>query len=352
MCDYIPHLVSLTDEQQRDALSHQQALEQSLEQLMASSRLRDANPPDTFAAIQRNLHGLKDFLSQISQTAIYNEIRPAHSTTALGVFQVPELLELILAELSLHELLRMRQVSRYMKLTIEKSSRLQVKLFLRPAAPGSHFAAPCLWDLAFIAPGFACEAIHVAEAGIKRPNDVNVKAAFQLRSKQTLPPITPTGRKMLVCQPPICEMEVKVECCAQAWTVEGPEEQPEQVLLVGLPTMQRLPLACKLENPQGLTIGELYDCAKEVIEKHRYCPHAAYRTLDEYGLVDAGLHFRGKVSVQTDDPVLRALAIKEQEAARSAKSRRWGQRRVKREYAHAKRTGEQLTTRSLKANIN
>lgn len=335
----LPHLIDLTAGQQRDALAHHQALERSLDQLTASHQHQDTLPTDTLTAMQTHLQGLKEFLGQISQTAIYNEVRSVDSTTAQDVFYVPEILELILSELPLRDLLTMQRVSRYMKTTIDKSSRLQTKLFFRPASTSSPFTAPHPLELTLIAPGFFCEPIDVnGNPSQEVPKELTIKASFYLRAKQTLPLITPNGRRMLICQPPIQEIEVKVECCPQAWTIEGPEEQA--VPGVSFPLGPRTHLVCKLQNPLGLTIGDLHDCAKEVTENHRYCVNASYRMLDEYGLVNAGLKFVGKVNVGDDDPVLAALATKKQEAARSEKSMRWARRRVKREYAQAKRTGE------------
>jgi hypothetical protein len=96
---------------------------------------------------------------------------------------------------------------------------------------------------------------------------------------------------MYVCQPPVREMSVHVQCCPRPHTIEPSTRHG----------LSREPTTVAAED--GLTIGHLYDEAKKIIEVHRYCPFASFRMLDDFGFVQAKVTFQGSVILEEDDPV-------------------------------------------------
>ena len=134
-----------TREEKRQALSHQQALQHDLSNLIASLKNSSADQKhvETLAAsAQSHVQGLAGFLSQSLEPSYYNEIRADDSSAAQRTFDIPELFEMILDQLDIPDVLAFYQVSRGMKGAIEASTRLQTNLCLRAATSDSSLKTP------------------------------------------------------------------------------------------------------------------------------------------------------------------------------------------------------------------
>ncbi|KAK3704329.1 hypothetical protein LTR37_013882 [Vermiconidia calcicola] len=283
-------------EDRRMALNHLEGLRQSVAQLTTIALPSgNAHSHEAIASAHMSLKGLEDFMSNVLETRLYNERRTPGSTTALRTFGVLELLEMTLSYLNIPDILHVYQVSRGMQEAIEKSSRLQTRLCLRSAPPGSHLDLPFKKSL-YGPTGFVCsqnyvrKAIQISESG---HTTYRIKAKFGLNSDRELPKIGLRHRSMFICQPPVYEMTVHAQCCGQPWlTSEGVRSY-------------------KVSAAQGLTIGDLYDSAKGVLASHQLCPKPVWHRLNDDGTVDVALTFGGRVPLAAGDPILGEWIAKE-----------------------------------------
>ncbi|KAK3718596.1 hypothetical protein LTR37_005100 [Vermiconidia calcicola] len=282
----------MSHEDRHMALTHLDRLRRSVTHLTTIA-LQDAaggaaHSNEATSSAHISLKGLEDFLSNVLETSVYNERRTPDSTMALRTFEVPELLELILGYLRIPDILRVYQVSRGMRDAIDNSSRLQTRLCLRSAPSESHLDLPFKKSL-YGPAGFVCsedygrKAIQISESG---HTTYKIKAKFGLNSDQELPKIGLRHRSMFICQPPVYEMTVHVQCCGQPWL------KAEEVR------------TCKVSAARGLTIGDLYDSAKGVLASHRLCPKQVWHRLKNDGSVDVMLTFNGRVPLTVGDPIL------------------------------------------------
>ena len=94
---------------------------------------------------------------------------------------------------------------------------------------------------------------------------------------------------MYICQPPPKEMQLWPSCCGETtWRHQ-------------LPT----PARDTVRNDTGITIGDLFDKAKDVVAKHRHCPHASmYQHSKGTGEVIADVFFATEIELDTSDPFL------------------------------------------------
>ncbi|KAK5126932.1 hypothetical protein LTR85_008290 [Meristemomyces frigidus] len=123
----------------RKALGHQQELQRFVSVLLAKNEALagDMTQSHTVSAVhgaQRELDGLHGFFSTFLSPAFYNERIPDRSNStppAQGVFEVVELLELILGYLTIRDIMSFQQINRSAYDTIESSPRLRDMLSLR-----------------------------------------------------------------------------------------------------------------------------------------------------------------------------------------------------------------------------
>jgi hypothetical protein len=136
---------------------------------------------------------------------------------------------------------------------------------------------------------------------------------------------------MLVTQPPIKELTVSMECCP---TYEYAYPYDPQ------PAIQTI------TNPNGLTLGDLYDRTEKLLNEHRFCTSAYNGLLEDDGSVRVGVRFVGKMELHADDPIY--VAWKKQQRVREENDRKRQRRTAKLEaFCTAKRTGEHLTPFTL-----
>lgn len=118
---------------------------------------------------------------------------------------------------------------------------------------------------------------------------LSIYASLYPLSRARLPRVGARYRRMFICQPPLKWMTINLDCYSNRHF--GYPELP--------PT---------ITSEQGLTIGDLYDCTKKLMEEHRWYPNAPVTSLDDNGVVDVGVSFSGALVLQPGDPALqRAL---------------------------------------------
>jgi hypothetical protein len=294
--------IFMTDEQQSAVVANQRELRNEIDNLLAIlgplvSSNEQCQP--SISNIKYRLSHVDDLLSQTLSTKAFNAQLQPGSSAARRTFDVPELLELILLNLGLPDLLQVSQVNCTMRDGIAGSIKLQQKLCFYPKPHPAHYYNPFDTACPGAMAGFICSADSSSQGSIQvihEPNKngqwLQLQARFELLPRQTLAKITPRQREMLICQPPVPEATAYIRCCPHPL-----EDQPPA------PGQSYPPL--KITRETGITIGDLYDLAEKIIDKHRYCPRAQWRCLDEDGTVNAELLFKLSVPLHDDDPMVK-----------------------------------------------
>ncbi|KXT14611.1 hypothetical protein AC579_3668 [Pseudocercospora musae] len=316
--------------------------------------------------------GLSRFWAKMVGTHLFNE-RRASAGAARRVFDVPELLERILTFLGRRELLIVQRVNKTMFAAIENSVILARKLHLLPNASG-HLETPfsktrkyryrtcpgsCRrkWTSPFHLPGFKCYSMsrvpHVA-ADPGALNEVSDPENYRCRTiaaavrprKEGAAPIGARCRKMLICNPPVTEMQVYPHCCAYMHyehdyvfgsqgfpppvALPPPPPPPIQVLPPLPPPppplnafTQTFPQPFQLPQPiphprpnikpvtnkNGITVGDLLDKASELALAHKLCPFASAGHHDQDGNVKVSVQFATTVKLKEDDPAVKPTTL-------------------------------------------
>ena len=197
---------------------------------------------------------------------------------------------------------------------IESSANLQRQLCLRPDTIDGHLRTAFqgrISGYSEVLPGFGTRSGFSTHRGLSNReetvpgNEVVFKAEFSATNDYYHMPQTIGSRirKMFVCQPPVKELQVFVECCR--YNLHHGIDDHEQP-------------SCTVTNKDGLTIGDLHDKTKQMLESHKYCANAEVFMLDdETGEVKNEVCFRGRIALKDDDPLLiekrRAEALREKE---------------------------------------
>ncbi|KAK5127104.1 hypothetical protein LTR85_008464 [Meristemomyces frigidus] len=287
-----------------DLLKHQLQLEWSISTLKRT--LGDTLSAEARKAIEAAEDTTTTFRSAFVHMLGSDPFKTAPSDgshrKAQEVFEVPELAEMILCEMTAKQLLTsVVKVNRALSSTITTSPKLQRLLGLRPDYT-------CQWRSNFEGggghgyrlgsedafPGVWCHVSsdHRYTSDPNQPLDkAKVTAYCSVPSRSGLR-VAPRGRAMLVCQPPVYEMTVEPSCC------KGALDQPNSEI-------PRPPPFTVVTSQTGLTVGDLMDAADTANIKHRNCPYASHYTLDRTtGLVQADIFFTGFVDLKTGDPAL------------------------------------------------
>ena len=304
---------------------------------------------------QGNVEALQSCFSDIFHhyPDFYNERRTGDSTTAIRVFDIPELLELILENLDVLDLLSFYRCNRSIRDAIDASSKLQQQLSLRAAPADSRLRLPLrnfsrfssgiprddergLFATPIVQIGFSSYE-HIGrgfphsnlgqEMPEKEDRTAEIHALFHLRPSQALPRVGSRIRQMLITQPPINQMIVSTDCCPSYDYSISSEPRP---------------LFPMVENLNGVTVGDLYDCTEKLLNEHRLCTSAHSALLDDDGNVQVGVSFVGMKNLYDDDPIY--TDWKRQQRSIERKDRKRQRRAAKFEaYCNAKRNGERPT---------
>ena len=261
-----------------------------LRNVLRSNNAIENEATESLQAIEHAAQQVTNFIKQCAR-AIPMNVRPSPRAAAVAMktFGLPEIAERILLNLEPLDLLRIQQVNTTMLSTITQSPNLQRKLLLRPD-PDAFFTP--------IDPIFA------------RPFTTNVRFRRVDRTSEESKPVCvffldlekPASLRsydhgsrtqhMLVCQPPIFELEAHMLCgCSNA--IRNAQETPDVVLGHE-----------KLTSKSGFTLQELWDATKRLHQRHQLCPHAQPHLHDSKGFVDCPIRFEARLEVQDEDPRL------------------------------------------------
>ena len=325
-------------EEKRAVLSHEQEIELNLAGLLRDvedGRLGQSELKAAILATQYHVQGVKTYLSQTIEPRLYNESRSTTSTIAKKVFDIAELLELILDHLTIPDILKMSAVDRDIRNAIKGSKKMQTKLALRPASADSYmstaFDEGCLnREGGFRSTITNSKYLRERRSGFlpassDAENEFTVRAEFLPYPGEHLSKIGSTYRSIFICSPVIKEMKAHVVCCQtpNPWWTTVPSEDSVYTIT----------------SKTGITIGDLYDCAKMIMDEHRWCANAPSQALESDGVVKTGLSFEGSVVLQPDDPLV--VNHKQAMTKWEAERRRFGARQVKLEaYRAAKLAGK------------
>ncbi|KAK5677499.1 hypothetical protein LTS10_010071 [Elasticomyces elasticus] len=276
----------MTHDEQRDgiakALEHQQNLGHAISLLRrqqaalgASSDRANGDVANTMDDMDTCVQGLDAFFSDFLSPIFYNEKQPLHfkgdTSAAQRVFDLPELLELVLEYVEEVDVLRFHQVNRSARASIDGSPRLQSRLSLRIDSTDKPRRYPFgnVNSITPMASGFICtpntpgRRYHVDAPGPFPEDRVLVQARFELPASG-VGKIDTRCRSMHVAQPPIKDMQLRLRCCDKALLDEHKSD---------------------IHSDAGVTIGDLWDAAVKAQEEHRLCPHASRSLHDTDGFV-------------------------------------------------------------------
>ncbi|KAK5691510.1 hypothetical protein LTR97_011503 [Elasticomyces elasticus] len=277
---------SMTHDEQRDgiakALEHQQKLGHAISLLRhqqgalgVSSERANGDVANIMADMETFVQGLDALFSDFLSPVFYNEKQPLlamdDTSAAQKVFDLPELLELVLEYVEEVDVLRFHQVNRSARASIDGSPRLQSRLSLRIDSTDKPRRYPFgnVNSMTPMISGFRCNPCtpgrryHVDAPGPFPEDRVLVEARFEL-------PVGGVGkidtrcRSMHIAQPPIKDVQLRLRCCDKASLNEHKNG---------------------IHSDVGVTIGDLWDAAVKAQEKHRLCPHALRSLHDTDGFV-------------------------------------------------------------------
>ena len=244
------------------------------------------------------------------------EYCPPHAMhVAQKVFDVPELLENILAYLHPRELLQISSINRQFKDAVQSSTRLQRQLSMLPQSSPNAYSP--FEKQAFPAMDFSWNSLGVDREYRKAcKTDSSVRHALVV-FPCPLPKVGVVPRRMLVAYPVLKEMRPIHTCCYA-------DQEHEQLIE-----------ECTVRNKDGITVGDLLDAAEKFSVGMRDCALAATDCHLSDGTVSVPIAYEGVVYMHAKDP------------ARVAKETKLEERRMIKKYSRAKKTGE-LTIITLK----
>jgi len=264
---------------------------------------------------------------------------PTTSSTSKGleVFNMPELFELIMMQLHARDIFAMQLVNTTMCAMVKGSSRLQRYIGLRPD-PNAHFHTQFARHRTPLAKSLLCCAetervyhwFNPPEQSSREPDELGIYAVFT-GCKPDLEGLGEACRSMLICQPPITEMSITVECCNGVSRPHGHPRPPDSML----------PKPIKRDG--GITVGDIIEETLRLIKEHEMCPFASSWHHDDNGNVKVDPRFQGTIRLKPDDP-----ALQEQKMALKRAKQEWEKntaRRAKmRAYIQAKLNGKRSST--------
>lgn len=246
--DLLPDLSELETEN-RKVLSHHRNLQSRLRSITAlASMVTDDWTKEQLLkeaeGIQNGVDRFDGYLRHILPPKYYNEQRAEDSIAAERVFNIPELLELILEETEHDDIMYMSMVSRNIKAIVEASSKLQTRLHLKlDRSVGLTRAPYTLFD------------DHVPGISVSLPSSGTVTMSIwvsHLRSDHgpQLPEIGDAWKRKFISQPPPKKMETVVRC------VMG-----EDIYLYESEHWS-------VSSLEGLTLGDVYEVAEASLAEH------------------------------------------------------------------------------------
>lgn len=248
---------------------------------------------------------------------------------AQKVFNTPELLEMILLHLHARDVLAVQQVDTIMCAHIKSSSKIQRYIGLLPDASAYFHTQFAPFEIS--EPSIICEPDFKTQRDYlpftewwlsPEKNEIIISVSLS-RGLHALDGLGKACRSMLICQPPIMEMDIFIDCCHPMFPLsQGPPKE-------WLPD--------PIRRASGITIGDIVEIALTLRDKHKFCPWAPYWTHNDDGTVPVLLTFRGALRLKEGDPALGG----QRKAIATAKSRKAKERTME-AYCSAKLRGELL----------
>ncbi|KAK5677527.1 hypothetical protein LTS10_010099 [Elasticomyces elasticus] len=225
---------------------------------------------------------------------------------AQQVFGIPGLCEQIIGHLAeLQDVISATMMSRATMATARASAKILQALGLA-VNKGQHWRTP--FGSAQHR-GFVCMMYEVGEdwstapaPELNTPELPTIYAGFS--SDRCLGGLPRLGRAYLavpICWPPLREMQPTLSCCGH-WRDHNNGSATAGGISVGnVP----LPVPVKpITNPQGLTLGDLYNATRKLQEEHRLCPYGDVEHMDRDGMLGIDVHFGASLRLAEDDPML------------------------------------------------
>ena len=237
------------DDDKRKLLAHQQNAQADISTLISDLQIRECSVDEAVTrllATQNDVKGLDESLRNLLEPIYYNERRSEGSTAAQKVFDVPELLELILLHhVTISDVMSVYQVSRGLRDIIDGSSKLQSRLFLKTTSETSDKRAV----LSIRLPSFTCVKMY----SLRGDDGIRVSARVWMSRGKCLPAIGPRWRRMLLSQPPMQEAEVSLSSATAGFDTTSTDR-------VYVERCER-----------GITIGHVLNAAERMIEQRTQC---------------------------------------------------------------------------------
>lgn len=237
---------------------------------------------------------------------------PPHATgLAQKVFNIPELLEMILENLDMNHLLGVMCLNRQFHDAVEYSPKFQKRLSLVPQEdfhlPLNQESLPRIF--------MDINNGETGSSGYPAWNQEVVVAEFF----DTLPRLGPRCRRMLVANPPVKEMKAFVNCCPMR---NG-----------------GVHVEARVRNEKGVTMGDLLDMATQLMRRHLHCAHASWaQHSDEDGTVKVNVSFEALITLRDADPRLHVPPAQAKRTRELAVGRKRREKLIK-AFIMAKRAG-------------
>ncbi len=88
----------------------------------------------------------------------------------------------------------------------------------------------------------------------------------------------------------------------------SPQVNPDAAGTMPPTTIRRIK---ELKSDTGITVGDVYNAAMDMMKRHRRCPYAAAGLHDSHGVVRPHISFEARISLKRDDPyILRRMVQK------------------------------------------
>ncbi|KAI6798091.1 hypothetical protein KC360_g3459 [Hortaea werneckii] len=275
--------------------------------------------------LQDKLIATGEHLQQASDGAQCGTDRPEHIGRAVQkVFDVPELLELILLNLHVIDLLTLQQVNRQVRDAINTSKKVQQRMFLIPSGNAHRRVLPAFpLKNSYRSPvKDSLETPILLDLKLHcLPASQGYKATMQLSARTSGLRYRRHYLQMQLTDPPVRRLSVECSCSCI------PPARPFNIAFDGYPGVI-------INEKDGITLGRLRDAFKQVAEEHKTCPHAQPQYHSRNGNVILEYTAVGDLYMDRDDPL--ALLLRDEEY------KAWNKMRKMEEFCQAKQNAASL----------
>ena len=254
----------------------------------------------------RSLEHLRKFVAPALDSIPLEERRTRGSgTSAVRVFMIPELLEIIFGFCRPIDILRLRTANICDKITgVTNEWKWQVYMGLQA---GSKFSLPAQGLASDIGIDITTKLVeNRAQSHDRCSLFFKDRMRIEIESVNTLDDcrriyesLTDHEKDMLIMQPPIRQLMFSVSCCKISPAHFGPSpfgrRRSFDINDIGK-------LLCTISVESGFTIGRLLEVLVQIQEEHRVCANVAVEDLDEDGFFNPKIQALGRGLITEDDP--------------------------------------------------